>query len=183
MAAIRSKTIRDVFNVWISILPYFAWRLYVTIKLLPDTGWKGFVTEPPNITAPLSGVLKLFATIAKGAYPQYIVPGGLLFPLLLAGAAGLALWSMREKITSPALAFFAYSFLALCLNFEKVWIHISNAERQSYETFLCLILVFFLTTNARIRKAFVAYFAVLFLFDFLLSSADRSFRAAIHWVL
>jgi hypothetical protein len=183
MEVIRTKNIVDAFKVWISVLPYFAWRLYVTVKLLPDTGWMGFFAEPPNLTVPLTGVFKLFEAIAKGEYPPYIVPAGILFPVLLAGAAGLAIWSMREKITSPAVALLCYSMLALSLNFEKVWIHVSNAERQSYETFLCLILVFLMAAQPRIRKVFLGYFVVLFLFDFLLSSADRSFRAAIHWIL
>lgn len=183
MEAIRSKKFGNALTVWISMLPYFIWRLYVTGKLLPDNGWKGFVSEPPYLTVPLSGILELFATIARGEYPGYIVPAGLLFPVLLVGAAGLGIWSIREKITSPALALVSYSFLALSLSFEKVWVHISNAERLCFELFLCLILVFFMNPNPRIRKASLIYFAVLFLFDFLLSSADRSFRAAIHWIL
>jgi uncharacterized membrane protein len=122
-------------------------------------------------------------TIARGEYPQYIVPAGLLFPLFLGAATVLAIWSMREQITAPSLALLCYSLLALSLSFDKVWIHISNAERLSFEMFLCLILVFFRNPNPRLNKAFVGYYGVLFLFDFLLSSADRSFRAAIHWIL
>jgi hypothetical protein len=183
MEAIRSRKLRDASILWISVLPYFIWRLYITVKLLPDYGWKGFFSEPPYLAVPPGGILELFATIARGEYPGYIVPAGILFPVLLTGAACLGIWAIREKITSPALALVSYSFLALSLTFEKVWVHISNAERLCFEMFLCLILVFFMNSNPRFRKASIVYFAVLFFFDFLLSSADRSFRAGIHWIL
>lgn len=180
--AFQTRNALSSVKIWSSALPYFLWRLYVTWQLSADTGWAGYFVEPPNLTVPFAGILQLWSRISQGDYPEYIRAAGILLPLLLGAASIIAVFAFRIRKTPQAVALFCYSFLALCLNYEKVWIHVANAERQSFESFICLILVFFSTPieSAGFKKVCAAYFAVLALYDFLMSAADVSFRALLH---
>jgi hypothetical protein len=189
--AFNERDRRRAILIWCSAIPYFAWRLYVTWKLSPDWGWSGFFLEPENLTVPFTGILELFTHIAQGNYPGFLTYAGIVYPLLLLGAAIIAVLALRIQRTPQAFGLLCYSLLALCLNFQKVWIHVANAERQTFESFLCLLLVFLSTpwnaiaanaarSTAFLKKGFAVYFVALFFYDFLISVADVSFRAAFY---
>ncbi|HSE39736.1 MAG TPA: hypothetical protein VLH08_03140, partial [Acidobacteriota bacterium] len=165
-------------------LPYFLWRAWVTYKFIPVYGWGGFFYEPANLTWSLMGIAQLYQSIMAGAYIKHLVPAGIIFPLLLGSLFIIALVSLRNRTPAVSISLIAYSFLALSLSFRKIWIHVGNAERQTYEVILLAILLYFQVRPEQqsLRRALVAFFCILFFFDFLLMSEDVSFRAG-FWIL
>ena len=183
MEAYRTRTARNGFKIWSAVIPYLFWRVYVTWKLSGDSWWAGFFLEPPNLTVPLQGVIELITRIFSGSYSGHFIYAGVVYPVLLLGLVILSILALRLERTPQAIALLCYSALALCLNFEKVWIHVANAERQTFEGFLCLLLVFLsLPANAiNLKRLFAVFFAALFFYDFYLSVSSESFRALLHW--
>jgi hypothetical protein len=167
-----------------SALPYLLWRIWVTYKFVPVYGWSGFFFEPPNLTLPFIGIAQLYQTIMSSAYIKHLVPAGIIFPLLLGSLFLIGILSLRNRNPAVTISLIAYSALSLCLSYQKIWIHVGNAERQTYEVFLLAILLFVQMKPEQrlLRKIVLAFFCVLFLFDFLLMSEDVSFRAG-FWIL
>ena len=91
-----------------SLLPVFAWRVFVASRLFGDFGWASIVANPGDLGMPFAGLLHLWRAGAGGTQPSPEVAGALLFPLILTAAFVLAVsllfvrrgpWSSRRRFT------------------------------------------------------------------------------------
>ena len=155
---------RTGFVIGLSVAPLIAWRMYVTWRLFPVSGWDGFFFSPGNVGMPFRGIVDLWATIARGEYYSWHPPlaaAGKLYPLVLIAAliASLVLlWKRRDGVGAAAVA---YSLLALSLDYQHVWLHVGSAERVSFDVFVLLLAGFAaLEREARAARAILlAFFA------------------------
>jgi hypothetical protein len=180
---LQRKNYRSAIILSLSVLPYLLWRIHLSFFLGGDTPWQTFFFEPPNLGAPFVGLFDLGNAIWNGSYLKYIVRPAILLPLILTiNFCGLIFfYPQGEK--PPALAALGYTFLAFCLNYEKVWIHISNAERQTFESFLLFILFFYSIRNqTRLQKyIFAGIFLLWFFFDLRFMSERKTFKAGLFF--
>jgi hypothetical protein len=54
---------------------------------------------------------------------------------------GIAAWLMRRRPGPVETAAFLYGALAVSMTYDKVWEHISNGQRGTFELFLMLAIV------------------------------------------
>jgi hypothetical protein len=174
---LKRRNLKTVFLLGLAAAPHFLWRGILTWRLFTTYGWESFFHEPANLTAPFVGVFDLFSAIRLGTYPRETVASGLTFPWLLFFLLLLSIAALRKRKDFLTCGLFAYSFVALSLNFQKVWVHVSNVERQSFESFLCL-LTLFLTwkENFFLKYAFYVLFGCTFLYDWLFLTESQFFR-------
>jgi hypothetical protein len=165
-----------------SLVPYFLWRSYVAISLLDVNGWKGFFIEPANLGLPFAGVIQMYNSVNAGTYiadiTQATVFPIVLFTLLLGGA--FAFFRMKN---AAGLICAVYAFLALSLSYDKVWLDVTNVERQSYESFLALGLIY--ATRPPAKKSHLILLiplVTLLIYDFFMTRTD-AFKAGLLWVL
>jgi hypothetical protein len=125
-----------------SIVPYFVWRLFVAITLYAMHGWKGFFSEPGNVGIPFMGVIEAYRQIMNGSYIGAVTGPAIALPIVLICMVAAFVLVYRQTKHPVAIIGAIYAFLALCLSWTKVWRDVSNVERQSYESFLCLALLF-----------------------------------------
>src|SRR5690606_25484419 len=132
-------------RIWIaaSVVPLVAWRLYLAATLWPDWGVEALFFPSGNIAAPFMGIAHMWQAVSAGMYHPSVAElstAAVWFPLLLLLVTGVGV-SLRTRLDRHLLVSFAvYALMALSLTFPKVWGHVGNAQRTSYELFLVLAL-------------------------------------------
>lgn len=127
----------------ISVAPVILWRLYVGSILFPDWGFKGFLDSPADFGWPFMGFVDLSRVIASGEYyggAADFTRAGLSYPLLLVAAFALASMLVWKAPSAVNVAAFIYAVMAVCLNYVMIWVHVSNAQRGTFEVFVALAL-------------------------------------------
>ncbi|HSE40338.1 MAG TPA: hypothetical protein VLH08_06185 [Acidobacteriota bacterium] len=166
-----------------ALLPYFVWRGYVAISLLNVNGWKGFFMEPANLGLPFSGVIQMYSHVNAGTYIEDIALQATVLPIVLFTLLfGGAFAFLRLKNTAGLICA-VYAFLALSLSYDKVWIDVTNVERQSYESFLSLGLLY--ATRSKMNKLNIVLLIPLIaivIYDFIMVRSD-AFKAGLFWLL
>lgn len=135
---------RDRWWLAAAAVPLVAWRLYVAAGLWPDWGWNAIFYNPRNVSLPLAGIASLWAAVSAGLYHPHVpelARAAIWFPVILglAGAVTAGLW--RQIPRALGVALLLYLTMALAFTFPKVWGHIGNVQRASYEAFVMLMLV------------------------------------------
>ena len=143
-AATISGRRREAFSVGLlAVGPVLLWRLYVAWILFPDWGLEGFLFHPPDLGWPFAGVVDLWRLIAGGQYypgmPE-LARAGIAYPALLIGGFVLAVALAVTSQTAINVAALVYALIAVCLNFQAIWVHVGNGQRGTYELFLMLAL-------------------------------------------
>jgi len=176
---------RAVFLVCV-VAPMLLWRAYVGVMLIADWGPSVFFYHPGDFGAPFAGIAHLWSAVAHG---QYVPDGGglnraaIVYPLLLMCGAGLAVVGALTAWSAPAAAALVYASIALCLNFESIWVNVGNGERGTFEMFVMLLIVTLQMRSLRrplplIAAAFwTAAAAYIFFFGF-----DAEFIRASLWL-
>ena len=114
----------------------------MTATLNAMRGWKGFFFEPGNVGVPFAGVVQTYQQIMNGKYIEAVTVPGIALPIVLVCMLVVFVFVYLKTKHPVAIIGAIYSFLALSLSYNKVWADVSNVERQSYESFLCLMLLF-----------------------------------------
>ena len=65
---------------------------------------------------------------------------GIVYPVLLVCGCALAAVLVIRRPNPLSVAALLYGILAICLNFEFIWVHVGNAQRGTYELFVMLAL-------------------------------------------
>ena len=127
----------------ISAAPLLLWRLYVAWILHPAFGVEALISHPPDLGWPLAGVRDLWLSIAQATYfpgvPE-LSRAGIVYPVLLVCGCALAAVLVIRRPNPLSVAALLYGILAICLNFEFIWVHVGNAQRGTYELFVMLAL-------------------------------------------
>jgi hypothetical protein len=167
-----------------AIVPLGAWRLYVAAGLWADWAWEGLFYPSANISVPFVGIARLWSAVAAGDYypgvPE-LSTAAVWFPLVL-GSAVAAGFSLRRHLERHvAVALVAYAVLAVSLTFPKVWGHVGNAQRTSYELFVLLALATVTAKSTTVGQRRMLVGAWLVCTAFVLFGAHDAFdvRAAL----
>jgi hypothetical protein len=180
----NTKNVKTALILMTSLVPYIAWRSYVAITLFDLNGWSGFFTEPANLGIPFAGVLEMYKHIAEGTYTPTLRVQALALPILLFVLFCVSLvLSVRTK-NPVAILTALYAFLALSLSYDKVWINVSNVERQSYESFLCFALLW--GTRPKLTKLNLLIYsasALILLYAFFIMIRSDALKAGLLWLL
>jgi hypothetical protein len=82
-------------------------------------------------------------------------------------AAGAAIASAVRGWSAPAAASLGYATMALCFDYNSVWIHVSNAQRITFDLFLMLLLASFeLGRRGRLRWVMPVFWAATAVYVF-----------------
>jgi hypothetical protein len=144
-AALVSERPRDI--AWFLLLSLGVvclWRLYVGWMLFPDWGAEAFLFNPHDFGPPLSGIITLWSTIARGQYYPAVSDlsrAGIWYPVLLVAAASLAAIFAIAAPSAASIAAVCYAVIALSLNFDGMWVQVGNVQRGTFELFVMLALV------------------------------------------
>jgi hypothetical protein len=123
--------------------PLILWRSYVVFRLFADWGSGVFTAGPADFDWPFAGVRDLWIRISSGDYYGGSTPfawAGFTYPVLLTAGlllAALLTWSRPRAMSIAAIL---YGVLAVCFNYEMVWVLVANAQRLTYELFVALAL-------------------------------------------
>ncbi len=179
----KERKLRASLILIASIVPYFVWRLYVAITLSAMRGWKGFFFEPGNLGIPFAGVIQAYQQIMNGNYIQPVTVPAIALSIVLVCLMVVFVFVYRNTKHPIAIIGAIYTFLALSLSFDKVWKDVSNVERQSYESFLCLMLLFASRPqDNKGRIAIYAGLAVLLIYDLFFMIRTTMFYAGLTWL-
>ncbi|HEY4492074.1 MAG TPA: hypothetical protein VI958_08725, partial [Acidobacteriota bacterium] len=176
---------RSAFLMMSAFVPYFLWRGYVTWKLLADFGWAGFFYEPANFAAPFFGIGQLWYRLFSGQPVLDSAATAIFFPVLLIVAFISSLWILMRRKNFLTWSFFAYSALAVSLDYEKVWVGVLNAERHTYESFVMLLASFLSLKEEASPARFLPLlvFFLAFLYDWCCLTTAATFRAGLLSIL
>jgi len=163
-----------------SFFPFLGWKIFLTWKLFPLYGWKTLVFSPGDFTLPFSGFIDLYKVILRGDYFQPGILPGFFYPLLLILIFVFAFFFLKEKCDFLTLGLFFFSLLSLILNYKKIWCHVDNGVRTTYEVFLLLIVVFISRRHdgqPRLKYLFLGLSVLILLYDLFFSLLASSFKA------
>lgn len=124
-----------------AVLPLVAWRLYLAWVLWPDYGSEALLYSSDNLSLPLAGIAGLWQAVSAGAYHPHVPElsrAAAAFPLVLALMTLVFVGLRRHLDRYLGVALAAYVLMALSLTFPKVWGHVGNAQRTSYEAFILM---------------------------------------------
>ena len=180
---LKDRKLRTPLILLASVVPYLAWRLYVTITLSAMRGWKGFFFEPGNLEVPFAGVIQAYRQIMNGTYIEAVTVPAIALPMVLVCVLVVFIVVYRKTKHPIAITGAIYAFLALSLSFAKVWADVSNVERQSYESFLCLMLLFASRpADNKGRIAIYAALGVVLIYDLFFMIRTTMFHAGLMWL-
>jgi len=180
---LKDKKLRVPLILMASIFPYFMWRLYVAITLSAMRGWKGFFFEPGNVGVPFAGVIQAYQQIMNGKYIAPVTVPAIVLPIVLVFMLLVFIFVYRKTKHSMAIIGAMYAFLALSLSYKKVWTDVSNVERQSYEAFLCLMLLFASRPeDNKGRFAIYAALGVVIIYDLFFMIRTTMFHTGLIWL-
>lgn len=174
----KKKSYRNAAILACSVLPYFVWRFFVTVRMWPHFGTRALYT-PGNATLPFAAFPRLWTAYVHGQYSSGsagIVFAAILIALFLL-ALGLFLW--RKNAVSAA--FLLYCILMVSFTYGKMWIALNNVERISSEMFLFFLISFASLRNEhrKLQLVFLFMFAVLFWYACYYSSVSDCFQAIV----
>ncbi len=178
----KNKNVRQALILAGSFLPFLAWKLFLTWRLFPLYGLKTLFFSPGDFTLPFAGFIDLFNTIHRGAYPQALVLPGIFYPLLLTLIFIFAIYFLIRECDCLALGLFCFSLLSLILSYKKIWCHVDNGVRTTYEVFLLLIVVFisrWQDERSWLKYLFLGLGALILLYDSFFSILAPSFKAGL----
>ena len=146
-------------------------------------GWKGFFFEPGNLGVPFDGVIQAYKQILNGKYIESVTVPAIALPIVLVCLLVVFVIVYRKSKHAIAIIGAIYAFLALSLSFNKVWSDVSNVERQSYEAFLCLMLLFAnRPADNKGRIAIYAGLGVVLIYDLFFMIRTTMFHAGLTWL-
>ncbi len=191
---LKTSTRKSAFILAASLLPYIAWRSYIAIALYHVDGWKAFFMEPETTGLPFAGIVQMYSKLFAGTYTEGIELQAFRLPILLVIVMGVCLYTYLRTKNTLGLIGAIYVFLALSLSYEKVWIDVSNVERLSYESFLCLGLLSATRVGAaglrparlqsgKINILIYAAFALTLIYDLFIMMRSDMFKAGFLWLL
>jgi hypothetical protein len=141
--ALSGQTRRALLVGVVAMSAVVLWRVYMAWVLFPDWGIEGLLYHPGDLGWPMAGFLDLWRTVAHGQYYPGL-PGlsraAIAYPALLIGGFLLAAALAISAPSAVNIAAFLYACLAVSLNFEFIWNHVSNGQRGTYELFIMLAL-------------------------------------------
>lgn len=179
----KDRKLRPSLILIASIFPYFIWRLYVAITLSAMRGWKGFFFEPGNVGIPFAGVIQAYQQIMNGKYITPVIVPAIVLPIVLVCMLLVFIFVYRKTKHPIAIIGAIYAFLALSLSYKKVWTDVSNVERQSYESFLCLMLLFAIRpADNKARFAIYAGLGVVLIYDLFFMIRTTMFHQGLIWL-
>lgn len=163
----------------LSFVPVLAWRCFLTMRLFPEYGWETLFYSPHDFSFPFSGFVELYKKIVGNEYIKNLIPSAAFYPIILTGIFLFSLYFLWKRRDSLGLAFFLFSLIAVLLNYEKIWVHIDNGVRGTYEAFLFLIIAFATYRGPRkpvVKYLFLGLFLLIFVYDFFLAPLHLFFR-------
>ena len=128
----------------LAFLPLILWRGYVALILAPAVGAGDVWHSAGVLGLPFTGIVTLWTVISQGQYfggRWDFGIAGIWFPLLVMFGLGIAAWLVRRRVGPVATAALVYGSLAVSMTYDKVWEHISNGQRGTFELFLMLAIV------------------------------------------
>ncbi|HEV3140931.1 MAG TPA: hypothetical protein VGY57_10465, partial [Vicinamibacterales bacterium] len=181
MSGRRAEAVR--FTV-IALAPIALWRLYIAWILFPDMGSQALLFHPDDLGLPLGGIMELWTRIQRGEYftgASSLARAGLAYPLLLVGAFALTLGVACSAPSAVSVAAVVYAVIAISLNYSSIWVHVGNAQRGTFETFLLLALVSIgmRAYSRAIRAALIAFWIGAAVYIFFGSFDSEYIRDAV----
>ncbi len=138
----RRKDLKATLWVGSSVLPYALWKAFLTARLYGLYGLETFFHRGDVLTLPFAGFAELFRKVSAGTYQADLVPTAIFYPFLLVLAVIFA-WILVVRTRNVlTLGLALYALAAVSLNYAKMWVHMDNGIRASYEVFLFLVLAF-----------------------------------------
>ena len=173
------KQIREAVVLSLGFLPYLFWRIFVTLQFRDLQGYESFFKQPGSFTFPLTGML---TAISFSDNTARVSVSALAVLLLLTFAVCLYLWKKRPGALPFVAA--AYSFLALCLNYNYVWHAAENVERTMFEaTVLTGPALLWVLASSRNRIPVWVYAGCLFVYCLFFMSHHPAFAYPFQWLL
>jgi len=175
----RKKNIKSALIPGLSFIPLIFWRFFITLRLFGDYRWQTLFFSPNDFSFPFSGFVKLYKEILVGKYLKGLTPSATVYPIMLTCIFLFSLYFLWKRKDFLSLSLFAFSLVSILLNYEKIWLHIDNGIRGTYEAFLFLIIVFVSQSTSLkpvIKYLFLSLFLLFFIFNYYLSSLYPLFR-------
>ncbi len=163
-----------------STLPYLFWRTFLTLRLFSCYGWATFFSQPGDFDLPFSGFAALYKKVMAGEYFKDLAPAALTYPVLLVIIFLFSLYFLWKRADALSLGLFFFSLVSLLLNYTKIWLHVDNGVRTTFEPFVFLILAFISQKDElkpAVRNLFLSFFVLVFLFNYFFLSLHEFFRA------
>jgi hypothetical protein len=164
----------------VAFAPLLLWRVYVGLVLFPAWGWGGFYASPQDLGLPLAGFIDLWRAVERGEYLPAIQESAYWYPLVLIAAFVLSLVFIWHRPSAVNVAAAVYAIIAISLNYEKIWVHVGNGQRGTYEVFVMLALSSMAQPRSRAVLACAALFWALTAWYVFFGAFDaRLIRSAI----
>lgn len=164
-----------------ALAPYVLWKVFVTWRLFEANGLKSLTIAPTDFAVPFAGFADLLARIFKGTYPSSAAATSVVYVVLMTALFAVSLFLLVKERTVLTLAFALFSLLAVSLNYGMVWLGPLNGIRLTSEAFLFgFVAVLARRKSAKPAgdRAWIAFCAVVFLFNFFLTDISTFFRSA-----
>jgi hypothetical protein len=169
--------------------PLLLWRGFVGWVLSPAAGAAAFWHSTGDFGVPLGGLVELWTRIGDGQYfggMGAFATAGIWFPSLLIAGFAIAVWMTVRRPGPVAAAAALYGLMAISLTYDKIWEHIGNGQRGTFELFLMIAIVS-LTETARLsrglRIALAAFWSATAGYVFIGAFDARYIRDAIGALL
>ncbi|HEV3139493.1 MAG TPA: hypothetical protein VGY57_03200, partial [Vicinamibacterales bacterium] len=149
------------------------WRAYVAWTLFPDWGIQGLLFHPPDLGLPFAGIADLWRAVLRGDYHPGVPDmhrAAIAYPLVLMSGFALAVVLAIRLPHAWHVAAVVYGLIAISLNLPAIWVHVSNAQRGTFELFVMLALsaLTMRQYSRRLGIAVAAFWAISFLYVFFL---------------
>jgi hypothetical protein len=164
-----------------SLAPYVLWKAFVTWRLFEANGWKSLTIAPGDFAVPFAGFADLLGKIVNGTYPGSYAATSAVYAVLLTGLFAVSLYLLVKERAVLTLVFALFSLLAVSLNYGMVWLGPLNGIRLTSEAFLfgfAAVLARKKAKNPTGDRVWMAFCAIVFLFNFFLTDVSTFFRSA-----
>lgn len=176
----KKKNWRKALVLSLSFLPLIGWKFYLTIRLFDFCGWTTIFFGSDNLSFPFSGIIELYKRAFAQSFSADLFPASVSYPILLTILFLFSLYLLWKKRDFLSLSLCLFSLISVSLSYLKVWVHIDNAVRTTFEPFLFLIIVF-TSQKITLRKPFawlmLCFFILVFVYDFYFMTLHDFFRA------
>lgn len=157
----KKRKLKNPILLGFSIIPFSLWKVYLTVRLFPAYGFSTFFHFPKDTTYAFFGFYKLYKYLFLGIYKfKDLYEIAFIYPIILTLVFILSIKLISQKISSLNLALLFYSIVYVSLNFEKIWCHIGNGIRGTYDLFLLLILAYISREDNKNRILFIIIFFI-----------------------
>lgn len=176
----KRRNFRATLLLGASTLPLIFWRFFLTLRLFPCYGWATLFSHPRDFGLPFSGLVELCRRVLAGWYYEDLAAAGLSYPILLALTFLFSLYFLQKRTDALSLGLFIFTLVSLLLNYDKIWVHVDNGIRTTFEPFIFLILAFISQKESlkpALRGLFLGFFALVFVFNYFFSSLHPFFRS------